>query len=41
LAGVLKLSKEKAMNAHFIFGLALILVTLAVCYLFRKENNKR
>ena len=33
--------KEKVMNGHFIFGLALVLVALVMCYLFRKENKKR
>jgi hypothetical protein len=29
------------MNGHFIFGLALILFTLGLCYYFRKENKKK
>jgi len=28
------------MDAHFIFGLVLILFSLGLCYYFRKENKK-
>jgi hypothetical protein len=28
-------------SAHFVFGIALILVTLGLCYLFSKENKKK
>jgi hypothetical protein len=29
------------MSAHLVFGLVLILGTLGLCYLFRKENKKK
>jgi hypothetical protein len=29
------------MDAHFIFGLVLILFTLGLCYYFRNENKKK
>jgi hypothetical protein len=29
------------MSGHFIFGLALILFTLGLCYYFRKDNKKK
>ena len=29
------------MSARFIFGLALILFTLGLCYYYRKENKKK
>jgi hypothetical protein len=29
------------MDGHFIFGLALILFTLGLCYYFRNENKKK
>lgn len=29
------------MDAHFIFGLLLILFTLGLCYYFRNENKKK
>lgn len=29
------------MDAHFIFGVALVLVAFALCFLFRKENKER
>ena len=30
----------KVMTAHLIFGLGLIMLTLGLCYLFRKENKR-
>jgi len=33
--------RMKAMDAHFYFGLALILFVFFLCFRFRKENQKK
>ena len=41
LLGQVIYQEEYIMDAHFIFGLVLILFTLGLCFYFRNENKNK